>query len=255
VKVTLPKAVHHKSPVPLMASRVYSVSEAVETARAGADIVFYNIFSPDFPAAGEWKEKALLGAYIPRILTDAELTLALSLLKRKTPQAILTGNLGYLAHALEFKLPVYLDYNLNIFNDVDVLYFKRYSAVPIVSPELSLAELGEFKDRNVVILCHGDINLLSTRIEIKTPRLQDEKGFAFPVRKEGGYWQVLNSRPFGMFNDVRKLRTIGLNQLFIDQEGKNAQAVALYRSLLEKSVPDRRLRKGYTAGHIYKPVE
>ena len=127
--------------------------------------------------------------------------------------------------------------------------------IPVLSPELSLGELTGFKDREVVIFCHGDIALVNTKIEIKQENFIDEKGYSFPVRREGSYWQILNSRPFGMFNDIKKLRTIGLNQFFIDQQEESAYFVILYRNMLKQSVQDRRLRKGYTAGHIYKGVD
>jgi len=57
-----------------------------------------------------------------------------------------------------------------------------------------------------------------------------------------------------MFNDIRKLRTIGFNQFFIDQQGESARFILLYRNMLKQVVQDRRLRKGYTAGHLYKGV-
>jgi len=125
----------------------------------------------------------------------------------------------------------------------------------VLSPELSLVELTGFKDREVVIFCHGDIPLVNTKIEIKDNEFVDEKGYVFPVRKENSYWQILNSRPFGMFSDIKKLRTIGFNQFYIDQKDESAYFVLLYRNMLKQAVPDRRVRKGYTAGHIYKGVE
>jgi hypothetical protein len=152
-------------------------------------------------------------------------------------------------------VPVYLDYSLNVFNDLDILFFREHNVIPILSPELSLVELAGFKDREVVLFCHGDVVLVNTSIEIKEDELKDEKGFSFPVRKEDSYWQILNSRPFGMFNDIRKLRTIGFNQFYIDQQDESAYFVLLYRNMLKQEVPDRRLRKGYTAGHIYKGVD
>jgi hypothetical protein len=66
---------------------------------------------------------------------------------------------------------------------------------------------------------------------------------------------VLNSRPFGMFNDVRKLHAAGFNQFFIDKQGKGAYYAGLYRNILKQEVLNRRMRKGYTAGHLYRPVE
>lgn len=256
VQVVLPRIIKQKAPLlQRFMARAYSMSEARDIVKSEADIVFYDIFAPDYPEQGEWKERTTLGAYIPRILNDMELSRAIALLGRKKPGAIMTGNLGILNRRAVFDVPVYLDYSLNIFNDLDTIYFRKYNVIPVLSPELSLVELTGFKDREVVIYCHGDIPLVNTKIEIKSDKLVDEKGYEFKIRKESSYWQILNSRPFGMFNDLKKLRTIGFNQFYIDQEGQSAEFVLLYRNILKEPVQDRRLRKGYTAGHIYKGVD
>jgi hypothetical protein len=256
VQTVLPKIVKQKAPLlQRFMARAYSIAEAKEIVESEADIVFYDIFAPDFPEPGEWKERTILGAYIPRILTDMELSRVIALLSRKKPGAIMTGNLGFLTRRSVFDVPVYLDYSLNIFNDLDAAYFQKYNVIPVLSPELSLVELTGFKNREVVIYCHGDIPLVNTKIDLKLDKLVDEKGYEFRIRKESSYWQILNSRPFGMFNDLKKLRTIGFNQFFIDQQGESAEFVLLYRNILKEPVQDRRLRKGYTAGHIYKGVD
>jgi hypothetical protein len=255
VQAILPRIIKQKAP-PLQRfmAKAYSLAEAKEITKSEADIVFYDIFAPDFPESGEWQERTAMGAYLPRIMNDMELSRAIALLGRKKPGAILTGNLGLLSRRTAFDIPVYLDYSLNVFNDLDVLFFRKYNVIPILSPELSLVELTSFKDREVVLFCHGDVVLINSKIEIKENKLVDEKGLEFPVRQENNYWQVLNSRPFGMFNDIRKLRTIGFNQFYIDQKDESAYFVLLYRNMLKQEVSDRRLRKGYTAGHIYKGV-
>jgi collagenase-like PrtC family protease len=256
VQIILPKIAKIRSPLlQRFMAKAYSLNEAKDIAKSEADIVFYNIFAPDFPENGEWKERTVIGAYIPRILNDIDINRAITFLVRKRPGAILTGNLGILTRRSIFDIPVYLDYSLNTFNDLDALYLRKLDVIPILSPELSLVELTGFRDREAVIFCHGDIPIVNTKIELKTDKLIDEKGYAFRIRKEDGYWQILNSRPFGMFNDIRKLRTIGFNQFYIDQEGKSAEFVLLYRQILKQSVPDRRLRRGYTAGHIYKGLD
>jgi collagenase-like PrtC family protease len=256
VRPILPRVVKQKAP-PLQRflSRAYSMAEAREIAKSEADIVFYDIFAPDFPEVGVWAERTIFGAYVPRILNDSELARAIALLSRKRPGAILTGNLGLLTRRAIINVPVYLDYSLNIFNDIDALFCRRYQAVPILSPELSLVELTNFKDREVVIFCHGNIVLVNTKIEIKEEKLVDEKGLEFTARKEDGYWQILNSRPFGLFNDIRKLRTIGFNQFFVDQQYKSAGYIQLYRDILKQPVKDRRERRGFTSGHLYKGVD
>jgi collagenase-like PrtC family protease len=256
VQVILPRIVKQRAPLlQRFMAKAYSLAEARDIAKSEADIVFYDIFAPDFPEPGEWKERTALGAYLPRIMNDAELSRSIALLGRKKPGAILTGNIGFLARRAVFSQPVYLDYSLNVFNDLDSLFCRNHDVIPILSPELSMVELTGFKDRQAVIFCHGDVVLVNTKIEIEGDKLSDEKGYVFPVRKEGSYWQILNSRPFGMFNDIRKLRTIGFNQFYIDLKGESASSVLLYRNILKQPVPDRRMRKGYTAGHIYKGVE
>jgi hypothetical protein len=229
------------------------MEEARESLQAGADMVFYNIFAPDFPdKAG--REGLFPGAYLPRIMNDEQLSHAFDLLGKKNPGAILTGNLGFISRRAEFSVPVYLDYALNSFNDQDVIFYRRFNVTPLLSPELSLSEMAEFKNKDVVILCHGDIALVNTMIQLKDKDLIDEKGLVFPVRMENSYWQILNSRPFGMFNDILKLHGVGFNQFFIDKQGRGGYFTALYRNILKQGLADRRKRKGYTAGHLYRPV-
>ncbi len=253
-EVVLPKITPQKAPNLKLLAKVYSVKEAREASQAGADIVFYNIFSPDFPQKEDWQERAQLGAYLPRIVNDLELASALDLLSKKSPGAILVGNLGFLTRRTEFKVPVYLDYSLNAFNDLDLLYFKKFGVTLLISPELSLNELTALQDKNIVILCHGDIVLVNSKIDPGVKELVDEKKSIFPVRKENNYWQILNSRPFGLFNDIHKLLAAGFTQFFIDKQNESARLIAMYREILKHKTINRRIRKHYTSGHLYRPV-
>ena len=254
VRVVLPEVRPHKSAQTRLLVKTYSLSEAIETARAGADIVFLDIFHPEFPDAQKWQQEAVLGAYLPRIMNDSELASAMDLLRSKAPAAILTGNLGFLPASSRFSVPIFVDYSLNAFNDLDILFFKKYGATPLISPELSLGELAQLKDKDVVVFCHGDIALVNTKIDPGTSELVDEKGSKFRVRKEDSYWQILNSRPYGVFDAILNLQRQGFSQYYFDWEGRGARAVQLYRKLLGHEAVNRRARKGYTSGHLYKPV-
>jgi collagenase-like PrtC family protease len=250
ITAALPQITPGKSPSLKLLVKAYSITEARESLKAGADIVFYDIFAPDFPE----KQDASVGAYLPRIMNDAELIRALDLLREKRSSAILTGNIGFLARRAEFDVPVYLDYALNVFNDIDLLFYRRYKVTPILSPELSLNEMAAFKNKDAAVFCHGDLVLVNTMIELKYKSLTNDKGFAFPVRKEDGYWQILNSRPYGVFNDIRNLFSLGFSQFFIDKQGQGPAMVQMYRNMLGYEVSDRRKRKGHTSGHLYRPV-
>jgi hypothetical protein len=115
--------------------------------------------------------------------------------------------------------------------------------------------MAEFKNKDVVVFCHGDIVLVNTLIALKYKQLINEKGFAFPVRKESSYWQILNSRPFGLFNDICKLYESGFSQFFIDKQSEGAYFTGLYSDILKQdTTANRRMRKNYTAGHLYRPV-
>jgi collagenase-like PrtC family protease len=254
VRVVLPGIITCKSDETRLLVKTYSLSEAVQSAQAGADIIFLDIFHQEFPDRKDWHEKTLLGAYLPRIMNDSELASALGLLKRKSPSAILVGNLGALSACAGLKVPAFLDYSLNTFNNLDMLFIEKYNVTPLISPELSLNELSQFKNKNVVIFCHGDIVLVNTKINPGTEDLFDEKGSKFRVRQEDSYWQILNSRPFGLFDAIHSLQEQGFIQYYIDWQGRGAYAVQLYRRLLRHEVVNRRARRGYTSGHLYTPV-
>jgi hypothetical protein len=256
VKVILPR-IESQTPTPSIPNllvKTYSISEAVASARAGADIVFLDIFHSEFPDSKDWHESAMPGAFLPRILNDGEINTALELVKKKNPQALLVGNLGLLPACAGFDIPVFLDYSLNTFNDLDIRFLKKYHAVPVLSPEISLNELGRFRDKDVAVFCHGDIVLVNTMIDPGTPELVDDKGSQFRVRREDRYWQILNSRPFGLFEVVASLQAQGFSRFFIDWEGKGDRAIRLYRTILNHGNINRRARRGYTSGHLYKPV-
>jgi len=254
VRPLLPAITAQKSNIFTLLVKTYSLAEARLSAQAGANIVFLNIFSPDFPEKTDWEEEAGLGAYLPRIMNETELAAALDLLRTKKPGAVLTGNLGFLPYRKEFKVPVYADYSLNIFNDMDIYFYKQHNVVPVMSPELTLNELSALKNKNVAIFCHGDIILVNSKINPGAPKLVDEKGAIFPVRQEKNYWQILNSRPFGIFNDISKLRAVDFNQFYIDRQDRGPETVKLYRAIIEYGFTDRKMSKGYTSGHLYKPV-
>jgi collagenase-like PrtC family protease len=255
-KYTLPAIIpsSHRSLELLV--KTYSLSEARQSAQAGANTVFLNIFSPEFPLRKDWHEPAKLGAYLPRIMDEGQLNSVLGILERTGPDAILTGNSGFLVHRKKFKsVTAYVDYSFNSFNDFDIQFLRQYNVIPMVSPELSLSEMTALKNRDAVIFCHGDVVLVNSCIDPGADKLTDEKEAHFRVRKESGYWQILNSRPFGLFNDIRKLQEAGFNRFYFDRQDRGAETIKLYRAILEYDFTERKMSKGFTSGHLYKPVD
>ncbi|MCK4397964.1 MAG: hypothetical protein KAV25_03115 [Methanophagales archaeon] len=210
--------------------------------RAGADYVFYSVFAHDFHDADALP-------YIPRILSDSNAKYAISMVKDS--EAVLLGNGGLLS-ALS-KPKIYLDYSANVFNDIDMAFVK--GAVPIISLELNCDELQEFANKNFAVLVHGRPVLMTTKYPLKVRSLKDERGFAFPVRKEFNYTQILNSLPIGIFNDITMLRDSGIMKFFLDlTDGKAEKIIRLYRYILDGKPAKKSVLRKHTRGHFNRGV-
>ncbi|HDS45828.1 MAG TPA: U32 family peptidase [Methanomicrobia archaeon] len=232
--------------------KVYSKTDAEAALEAGATRIFYSIFADDFAAS-----TAL--PYIPRILADDEAAEAHRRIVESDSKAILLGNLGLLP-SLECSgalQRVYLEYSANIFNDLDVAFVHRYGAVvPVVSPELTLTELSAFRSKNFAVLVHGRPVLMTTKYPLPGERLEDERGFVFPVRREFTYTQILNSLPMGLFNEVQWLCEVGITKFFLDlTDGNAGRIIGLYRDVLAGKTVKKSARRKHTRGHFTRGVQ
>jgi hypothetical protein len=225
--------------------KVYSTEDGEDAFNSGANKVFYNLLAEDYSSR--------FGAYVPRILNDQEVEQVLSLIETHQVKDILIGDLGvYLKLRNKKGLNLYLDYSNNIFNDYDLEFFNK--ATSIISPELSFWELKEFQDKSFVVLIQGRVVLMNTKY-LSLPRsLKDEKRYAFPVRKEHTYLQVLNSVELGLFEGILALRKNGINKFFLDLDTDVGFMVKQYVNILKgkKLSIDK---ENYTKGHWDKGVE
>ncbi len=232
-------------------AKVYSKEDAQGALNAGATTVFYSIFAPDFSESNA-------APYIPRILSDSDAAEALRRVNEYNPDSVLLGNLGLISELSKSKnRTIYLDYAANVFNDLDMAYLKNYGAtIPIVSPELNLSELSAFKNRAFAVLVHGRPVLMTTKYPLQERSLKDEKGFIFPVRREFDCMQILNSVPIGLFNDMQKLRDVGLTKFFFDLTDGNAEKIiGLYKDVLTGNSVKKSRRRKHTRGHFNRGVE
>lgn len=230
--------------------KVYTRSDAEAALQAGATRVFYSIFADDF-------SECTALPYIPRILADDEAADARHRIAESDPKAILLGNLGLLP-SLDCSgatQRIYLDYSANSFNDLDVAFVHRYGAVPVVSPELTLAELVAFRSKDFAVLVHGRPVLMTTKYPLPCEQLEDERGFVFPVRREFTYTQILNSFPIGLFNDIQRLCEVGITKFFLDlTDGNAGRIVGLYQDVLAGKLVKKSARRKHTRGHFTRGV-
>ncbi|MEK6878507.1 MAG: U32 family peptidase, partial [Nanoarchaeota archaeon] len=158
-----------------MIVRVYNEKDAI-IADNYADIICLDMFNKDFEKIKKQLTKPLY-AVTPRIMFNSNLSEIAKRIKEISPTGLVAGNLGIVN--MNFKLPIILDYNSNCFNDSQLNYYESLKTIPIVSPELSLKEVEEFKNKNFIVFVHGKIRLMTLAHNLQENILRDERGFNF----------------------------------------------------------------------------
>ncbi len=223
--------------------RAYNIKDAVEADASRADIIYFDILNPGFCEVKKRIGCRLFGA-IPRIITDDDIEDIKRVIKEKKPDGILAGNLAVLN--LNLKIPIHLDYNINCFNDIDIRYFTKRDALPIISPELSMNEMNKFRNKNFIVLVHGKVKLMTLRHKLEEGWIKDEKGGFFEIKKIHNGTEIINKKELGLFSQSSHLIQNGIRNFLIDSEKNVGKITAIYRKVLDgKDISDRRLRKKY----------
>lgn len=232
--------------------RVYSKEDALLADQNGADIIYLDMFNKDFDYVKN-KVKARLYAVTPRIMFDPDLQEIKRRIEEINPCGLLAGNIGILN--MGFKIPIHLDYNLNCFNDFCLKYFENLGGFPILSPELSIQEQREFKNKNFAVLVHGKIRLMTLAHNLDKKEITDEKGFNFFINNIKNGSEILNEKELGLFNKAKNLLKFGINYFFIDTEEDVGNVVSLYRKILDgKTVDVSKIRQKYVLGWSQKGI-
>ena len=225
--------------------RVYNEKDAL-TAEKYADIVCLDMFNKDFEKFKNVLKKPLY-AVTPRIMFDSDLEEITSRIKQISPAGLIAGNLGILG--MNFNIPIILDSNSNCFNDLQLKYYGSLGVKPIVSQELSLKELEEFKNKNFIVFVHGKIRLMTLAHDLSKNTLVDEKGFDFFLKPIFNGAEIINGKELGLFNKIRPLIKSGINQIYIDTEESSTleEILKIYSEILNGKTPDAsKIQKNYT---------
>jgi len=183
----------------------------------------------------------------PRIMLDQDIEKIKTQILSIKPKGIVAGNLGILK--MNLNLPIILDYNSNCFNDLQLSYYQSLKAKPIMSPELSIKELQEFKNKDFIVFIHGKIRLMTLAHNIPEKTIIDEKNFNFYIKKIHNGSEVLNEKELGLFNKIRPLIKSGINQIYIDTDQNLQQILPIYRQILDgKTIDVSKLQKNYILG-------
>ncbi len=269
-KLTLPQIKVQNRAGKRLLVRAYSLEDALKAAKAGADLIYFDLFAADFVSLKEQLQKQHgkqipLYGITPRIFLDADKERLLNEIKTKRPDGLLIGNLGVLnldlgsnylqVNPSGFNSPIHFDYNINCFNDFNLQYLSA-RGFPIISPELSFKELAEFKNKNFAVLVHGKIRLMTLRHKLEKNMIKDEKGFAFKINKIFNGTEILNDKELGFFSKSQELLKQGINNFYIDTDKNVGQIVRMYRDLLDnKPIEDKKIKSKYVLGWFFKGVE
>ncbi|MBU0470070.1 MAG: U32 family peptidase [Nanoarchaeota archaeon] len=249
-KLMMPAIKDQKSLKKRLLVRAYTKEDALKAADSGADIVYFDLFDKDFIDVKD-RIKIPLYGITPRIFFDHDKEALLKEIAEKRPDGLFVGNLGVLN--LGLNLPIHFDYNVNCFNDLNL---QSLPGLPIISPELSLKELAEFKNKNFGVLVHGKIRLMTMRHELEKNLIKDEKNYAFKIQEIYNGYEVLNEKELGLFNKCGDLLKNGINNFFVDTDENIGMIVKHYRNILDgKSVDVNKLKKNYVLGWSFKGVE
>lgn len=251
IDAILPKAETKQNYKRQLLVRVYSEKDAISASQSGADIIYIDLFNSNFKKIKE-KINSKLYAVTPRIMLDSDITHINQLIKEKCPDGILAGNLGILD--LNLGLPLHLDYSLNTFNDVDLQTLPP-DIFPIISPELSINELKQFKNKQFAVLVHGKLRLMTLRHNINKGNIRDSYNAVFEINKIHNGTEILNGKELGLLNKSLALVQNGITNFYIDTENDVKEIVSLYKSILSnKKINDSNLKKNFILGWSYKPI-
>ncbi|MBS3163208.1 U32 family peptidase [Candidatus Woesearchaeota archaeon] len=225
--------------------RVYNERDAL-IAEKYADIIVLDLFHENFKEI-EKKLKKPIYAITPRIMFDSDIEKITNKIKELSPNGLIAGNLGIMN--MGFNLPIILDYNSNCFNDLQLDYYQKLGAKPIMSQELSLNEIENFKNKDFIVFVHGKIRVMTLAHDLPELKLKDEHGFNFYIKKIFNGVEILNEKELGLFNQIKYMVKDGVNQLYVDTETNIDEILHIYRDILYDKVPKvSKLKKKYVLG-------
>ena len=245
--IQLPDLAHTKSEKKQLIVRVYNEKDAIVAAKY-ADIVCIDLFNERFKDIKHQITKPLY-AVTPRIMFDSDMGVIKKKIADIKPAGLIAGNSGVLK--MNLKLPIILDYNSNCFNDLQVQYYSKLGAKPIISPELSLSELSKFKNKNFIVFVHGKIRLMTLAHKFPGGTITDEKGFSFYTDPIQNGLEIVNQKELGLFNKIRGLIKEGINQIYIDTEySPNLERILrIYNDILSgKQIDTSAIQRSYVLG-------
>ena len=183
---------------------------------------------------------------LPILIKDSEYNSYIKKIKELDPVGVITRNLAFLnCHPNTIS-----GYQLNMFNDLN----RKFLGKGIISPELKFTELKKMKNKDFLVFIHGAIVVMTTKNKLPS-KLVDDLGETFKVEKEHEYYKVYNSKEIGLFDEINNLLDIGINQFYLELNGKISKWVDIYSKIIDgNDINLDKIKKGFTTGHLNRGV-
>lgn len=240
---------------PKLFVKARNIDAAASADKAGADIVYYDVFADDAAEAKVTVKSAKFFLSAPRIMGDSDVQTALSAIEDIGPNGVLAGERGLASELVKrgYKGGMHLDMSFNVFNDISL---DSCPGIPIISPELNFTELKSFRSKRFIAMVHGPMVLMTTKEPLGVPVLEDESGRRFRTRKIHGATEILNCTDLGLFGKAKQYLDAGIRWFCIDPAGETGKTVRIYRKILSGGeFDDRKIKRGHTAGHFGRGVD
>lgn len=261
---------------PILSVNTCSLETFEAAVDGGADVVYFGgenftghpLTNEDYRYAIEYGKDRGVEVYLatPRIDKNPEL-FDLSL----DPDGFLAANLGVLHHLQNStnNKPLVIDYPLNVFNRLAMSHYLYNCQRVTLSPELTLDEIKLIAPHGPVeCIVHGLFPLMVSEHDllgqlfpderIRDALLEDEKGFAFPVKTdEHKLTFIMNSRELCMLNHVPALIEAGVSCLRIEAKTYNRKSTGKLTEQYKKAIDNG--TGGHcggesTSGHYFRGV-
>ena len=183
---------------------------------------------------------------LPTIVNDKEIEDYIKKVKEINPDGVLINSFGF---KNKFDNCI-TDYGMNVFNDYDLNFYGK----SIISPELNFDELTHFKNKDFLVLVHGNITVMTTKNKLPG-MIKDDKGYKFIVEKEKDYYKILNSKQIALLDEVLELKKSGITQFYFDLTSNVKKWLDIYSRILEgEKINTKKIGKGHTKGHYERGI-
>jgi collagenase-like PrtC family protease len=234
--------------------KVYNYDDAIKADKEKVDIIYYDLLNKDFCDVKKILKYSELFADTPFLLSTKDVDMIFSKIKDFDVKGMLVRNRGLLKKSLDIKKHLY--YNLNCFNDLDILYNHKFkNLLNYASLELNYEELKKFKSRDLIIFSHGYPVLMTLKEKLKCPELVDDEERHFRVRDVYNGKEILNNSQIAFFEKIYELNKIGYYMFALDLSIDVIKYIRFYRNVMNGIKISSKDKKGFTLCHFLRGVD